>query len=122
MQRPNRFIESDFGGASRGQSGIFPSRRKPGAAHRGLRRAGRCLPIAGWKLNHREECHQFSRAGWPLHLEVVSALKIYPWYAAWDLAFHTIAAAIVDLDFAKHQLEIMGGQAMLGVAHMTGRL
>ena len=31
----------------------------------------------------------------------------YPWYAAWDLAFHTIALSIVDLDFAKHQLELM---------------
>src|SRR5262249_3222434 len=28
----------------------------------------------------------------------------YPWYAAWDLAFHTVALATVDLDFAKHQL------------------
>jgi hypothetical protein len=31
----------------------------------------------------------------------------YPWYAAWDLAFHTVALSIVDLDFAKHQLELM---------------
>jgi hypothetical protein len=31
----------------------------------------------------------------------------YPWYAAWDLAFHTIAFAILDTDFAKRQLEIM---------------
>jgi mannosylglycerate hydrolase MGH1-like protein len=28
----------------------------------------------------------------------------YPWYAAWDLAFHTIALALVDPDFAKSQL------------------
>ena len=28
----------------------------------------------------------------------------YPWYAAWDLAFHTIALALVDFDFAKEQL------------------
>jgi Glycosyl hydrolase family 63 C-terminal domain len=31
----------------------------------------------------------------------------YPWYAAWDLAFHTIALGLVDLDFAKHQLTLM---------------
>jgi hypothetical protein len=31
----------------------------------------------------------------------------YPWYAAWDLAFHTIALGLVDLDFAKDQLELM---------------
>ncbi|MGI8786865.1 MAG: MGH1-like glycoside hydrolase domain-containing protein [Pyrinomonadaceae bacterium] len=28
----------------------------------------------------------------------------YPWYAAWDLAFHCITLAIVDADFAKDQL------------------
>ncbi|MEB3338746.1 MAG: glucosidase [Leptolyngbyaceae bacterium] len=31
----------------------------------------------------------------------------YPWFAAWDLAFHTIPLALVDLDFAKEQLELM---------------
>ena len=31
----------------------------------------------------------------------------YPWYAAWDLAFHAVALAMVDLDFAKEQLELM---------------
>ncbi len=31
----------------------------------------------------------------------------YPWYAAWDLAFHTIALALVDFDFAKEQLLLM---------------
>ncbi len=31
----------------------------------------------------------------------------YPWYAAWDLAFHTITLALVDFDFAKEQLLLM---------------
>ena len=31
----------------------------------------------------------------------------YPWYAAWDLAFHCIALALVDSDFAKEQLLLM---------------
>ncbi|MCU0428533.1 MAG: glucosidase [Cytophagaceae bacterium] len=31
----------------------------------------------------------------------------YPWYAAWDLAFHTIPIARIDPDFAKRQLVIM---------------
>ncbi|HTP02440.1 MAG TPA: hypothetical protein VMJ64_13790 [Anaerolineales bacterium] len=31
----------------------------------------------------------------------------YPWYAAWDLAFHTIALALVDFDYAKEQLLLM---------------
>lgn len=28
----------------------------------------------------------------------------YPWYAAWDLAFHCVPMAMVDPTFAKHQL------------------
>jgi hypothetical protein len=31
----------------------------------------------------------------------------YPWYAAWDLAFHTLALSMVDFDFAKDQLLLM---------------
>ena len=31
----------------------------------------------------------------------------YPWFAAWDLAFHTIALATVDIDFAKQQLDLL---------------
>jgi hypothetical protein len=31
----------------------------------------------------------------------------YPWYAAWDLAFHCVPLALVDPDFAKQQLVLM---------------
>ncbi len=31
----------------------------------------------------------------------------YPWYAAWDLAFHMIPLGMVDADFAKQQLALM---------------
>jgi hypothetical protein len=31
----------------------------------------------------------------------------YPWYAAWDLAFHVIALTMVDEDYGKQQLELM---------------
>jgi len=31
----------------------------------------------------------------------------YPWYAAWDLAFHAVTLSIVDFDFAKEQLLLM---------------
>lgn len=31
----------------------------------------------------------------------------YPWYAAWDLAFHCIPLVLVDAEFAKRQLELM---------------
>jgi len=43
----------------------------------------------------------------------------YPWYAAWDLAFHTVALAMVDPDFAKAQLDLMLSSAYI---HPTGQI
>ncbi len=43
----------------------------------------------------------------------------YPWYAAWDLAFHTVALAMVDPDFAKGQLDLMLSAPYL---HPTGQI
>jgi hypothetical protein len=43
----------------------------------------------------------------------------YPWYAAWDLAFHTLPLGIVDPDFAKEQLSLMLGGVYL---HPNGQL
>jgi hypothetical protein len=43
----------------------------------------------------------------------------YPWFAAWDLAFHTIALSSVDIDFAKQQLELLLQQIYL---HPTGQI
>ena len=37
----------------------------------------------------------------------------YPWYAAWDLAFHCIPLAMVDPDFAKSQIDLMLSQDYL---------
>jgi hypothetical protein len=31
----------------------------------------------------------------------------YPWFAAWDLAFHTVAITLIDAEFAKDQLRFM---------------
>ena len=31
----------------------------------------------------------------------------YPWYAAWDLAFHCIPIALIDPEFAKNQLKLL---------------
>jgi hypothetical protein len=31
----------------------------------------------------------------------------YPWYAAWDLAFHCIAFSLIDIGFAKKQLKLL---------------
>ena len=43
----------------------------------------------------------------------------YPWYAAWDLAFHCIPLAMVDPDFAKSQIDLMLSQAYL---HPNGQM
>jgi hypothetical protein len=43
----------------------------------------------------------------------------YPWYAAWDLAFHAIALGAVDTDFAKEQLDVMLEEFYL---HPTGQI
>ena len=43
----------------------------------------------------------------------------YPWYAAWDLAFHTLPLSIVDPDFAKEQMELMLRGAYL---HPNGQI
>jgi hypothetical protein len=31
----------------------------------------------------------------------------YPWYAAWDLAFHVLPLSMIDPDFAREQLDLM---------------
>ena len=31
----------------------------------------------------------------------------YPWFAAWDLAFHCVSLALVDAEYAKHQLWVL---------------
>ena len=48
-------------------------------------------------------------ADW-VHLHVDDVLSMpdtweYPWFAAWDLAFHVVPLAMIDPDFAKRQLE-----------------
>jgi hypothetical protein len=59
-------------------------------------------PSARLKARNRE---------WP-HLYNADVISMpdkweYPWYAAWDLAFHCIALALVDADFAKEQLALL---------------
>jgi mannosylglycerate hydrolase MGH1-like protein len=58
------------------------------------------------------------------HLESADILSMpdkweYPWFAAWDLAFHCLVLARVDLDFAKDQLRLMTNQVYL---HPNGQI
>ncbi|HVN33360.1 MAG TPA: hypothetical protein VMT45_15390, partial [Thermoanaerobaculaceae bacterium] len=43
----------------------------------------------------------------------------YPWYAAWDLAFHVLALTLVDEDFGKQQLDLMLGEQYM---HPNGQI
>jgi hypothetical protein len=43
----------------------------------------------------------------------------YPWFAAWDLAFHALALSVVDVDFAKQQLDLLLQSFYL---HPTGQI
>jgi hypothetical protein len=43
----------------------------------------------------------------------------YPWYAAWDLAFHVLALTLVDEEFGKQQLDLMVREDYL---HPNGQL
>jgi hypothetical protein len=43
----------------------------------------------------------------------------YPWFAAWDLAFHAVALALVDVGFAKQQLQLLLDRRYL---HPNGQL
>ncbi|MBK8176725.1 MAG: glucosidase [Rhodospirillales bacterium] len=43
----------------------------------------------------------------------------YPWFAAWDLAFHTGALALIDVDFAKDQIELVLRETYL---HPNGQI
>jgi len=58
------------------------------------------------------DSHKFGRNNeWP-HLNTDDIISMpdtweYPWFAAWDLAFHCIPLALVDPDFAKKQLILL---------------
>ena len=58
------------------------------------------------------EARQFGRNHDWVHLHNFDTLSMpdkweYPWYAAWDLAFHCLPLALVDAAFAKRQLELV---------------
>ena len=59
-------------------------------------------PASRWQGRNREWTHHFAA-------DVVSMPDKweYPWYAAWDLAFHCMVLAMVDAHFAKEQLLLL---------------
>jgi hypothetical protein len=61
-----------------------------------------CSPETKQKVRNGEWFHMYNN-------DIISMPDKweYPWYAAWDLAFHMLAFQAVDPDFAKAQLELI---------------
>ncbi len=58
------------------------------------------------------------------HLKAADVISMpdkweYPWFAAWDLAFHCVTFAAIDVDFAKDQIELMLNERYL---HPNGQI
>jgi len=63
-------------------------------------------------MNLRENPGNAGRNHEWVHLSTADLISMpdkweYPWFAAWDLAFHTIALQVVDPGFAKQQIELI---------------
>ena len=73
------------------------------------------LDIERWLVEHRRDPLAVDpgtrNSGW-FHMISADVLSMpdkweYPWFAAWDLAFHAIPLALVDIGFAKQQLDLL---------------
>ncbi|MBI5618571.1 MAG: glucosidase [Gammaproteobacteria bacterium] len=58
------------------------------------------------------------------HLRAAAVMSMpdaweYPWFASWDLAYHCAALALVDVDFAKDQIELVLKETFL---HPNGQI
>src|SRR5262245_25725768 len=72
----------------------------------------------------KENCKQAPRNDRWYHLNNGDIISMpdkweYPWYAAWDLAFHVMSLTLVDPDFGKEQLQLMVRERYL---HPNGQI
>jgi hypothetical protein len=72
----------------------------------------------------KENCKQAPRNDRWYHLNNGDIISMpdkweYPWYAAWDLAFHVLALTLVDPEFGKEQLQLMVRERYL---HPNGQI
>ncbi len=74
------------------------------------------LPPPETRKNGRNANWKHLRAG-----DVISMPDTweYPWFAAWDLAFHCIIFSLIDVDFAKEQIELLLRETYL---HPNGQI
>jgi hypothetical protein len=86
------------------------------------------LDLDDWLSEHHANLFRGGRKlirnrGW-FHMVNESVISMpdkweYPWYAAWDLALHTIVLDMVDHDFAREQLDLMLSDLYL---HPSGQI
>ena len=77
--------------------------------------------VARWldgDLQRPPEAHQHGRNRRWRHFHAADVMSVpdsweFPWFAAWDLAFHALPLALLDIDFAKRQLELLLREDML---------
>jgi hypothetical protein len=62
------------------------------------------FPPPPWRTQGRNGAWKHFKAA---HVISMPDAWEYPWFAAWDLAYHCGALALVDVDFAKDQLELL---------------
>jgi hypothetical protein len=84
--------------------------------------------VAEWLREHGDKPEEGVRAqgrnkDW-IHMYNADVISMpdkweYPWYAVWDLAFHTVPLSLVDVDFAKEQLRLFLGHHYL---HPNGQM
>jgi hypothetical protein len=84
--------------------------------------------LAEWLREHGDKPEEGVRAqvrnrDW-FHMYTADVISMpdkweYPWFAVWDLAFHTIPLSLVDVDFAKEQLRLFLGHHYL---HPNGQM
>jgi hypothetical protein len=82
--------------------------------------------IEQWLAQHnvaKDKADSVRNSGW-FHMLTQDVISMpdkweYPWFAAWDLAFHTLPLSMVDLEFAKNQLKLMLNSLYL---HPNGQL
>jgi hypothetical protein len=86
-----------------------------------------CYDVARWLDGDRvppPEERKWGRNHKWRHLKSADVISMpdiweYPWFAAWDLAFHCVSMALIDIDFAKEQLELLLGDRYL---HPNGQI
>jgi len=58
-------------------------------------------PTSRWHGRNIDWAHLFSK-----DIFIMPDKWEYPWFASWDCAFHCVSIALIDIEFAKHQLQL----------------